>query len=285
MIYFCADDYGVSKTCNDRIEKCLKHGALNKVSVLPNGEITDFKNRLSSNCERVSLHINLVEGTPLSDVNDIPLLVSEQGYFKYSFVGLFFLSMSRKRKELEKQLYKEIRAQILFWIEMMGERVPISIDGHQHTHMIPLIFKTIMKVIKDQKIPVEYVRIPNEPIMPYVFTPSLYFTYSLTGLIKQWLLKFLTLLNQNELKNAQIDFSYFTGALRHLPLPVGSPTSQSVAQHHHLPLLLRQHRIHRSAQLLQVLPVTDSFHEILIVADYVHQRQCRPIGPGVDIIR
>ena len=36
MIYFCADDDGISKTSNERIEYCLKNGALNKVSVLPN---------------------------------------------------------------------------------------------------------------------------------------------------------------------------------------------------------------------------------------------------------
>ena len=46
MIYFCADDYGVSKNSNSRIEKCIESGVLNKVSVIPNGEISDLKEHL-----------------------------------------------------------------------------------------------------------------------------------------------------------------------------------------------------------------------------------------------
>ncbi|MEE1048402.1 MAG: ChbG/HpnK family deacetylase, partial [Clostridia bacterium] len=86
MVYFCADDYGISTYGNSRIENCLENGVLNKVSVLPNGEISDFKQRLSDKAAIISLHINLVEGRPLSNPNDVDLLVSESGYFKYSFI-------------------------------------------------------------------------------------------------------------------------------------------------------------------------------------------------------
>ena len=47
MVYFCADDYGISKEYNRCIEECVKNGALNKVSILPNGEIDDFVQKLS----------------------------------------------------------------------------------------------------------------------------------------------------------------------------------------------------------------------------------------------
>ena len=79
MIYFCADDYGISKQCNRRIEKCLESGVLNKVSILPNGELTDFKQRLLKKDVSISLHINLVEGYPLSKPNEINMLLSENG--------------------------------------------------------------------------------------------------------------------------------------------------------------------------------------------------------------
>uniref|UniRef100_UPI00388F739C ChbG/HpnK family deacetylase n=1 Tax=Methanobrevibacter sp. TaxID=66852 RepID=UPI00388F739C len=136
MIYFCADDYGISIDGNRRIENCLKNGVLNKVSVLPNGEISDFKQRLSGSNTTLSLHINLVEGRPLSGPNDIDLLISDNGCFKYSFIGLLFLSISNKRKEFEKQVYTEIQSQIKFWKKAMGETISVSIDSHQHTHMI-----------------------------------------------------------------------------------------------------------------------------------------------------
>ena len=214
MIYFCADDYGISEGANSRIENCLENGVLNKVSVLPNGEISDFKQRLSgNNTTTLSLHINLVEGRPLSNPDDVDLLVSESGYFKYSFIGLFFLSISNKRKEFEKQVYTEIQSQIKFWKTAMGEDTFISIDSHQHTHMIPLIFKTLMRVIEDEGLTVQSIRIPAEPISPYVFTPSLYFEYNLIGLIKQWLLKMLAFANRRELKKSKIQSAYFMGIL------------------------------------------------------------------------
>ena len=214
MVYFCADDYGISTYGNSRIENCLENRVLNKVSVLPNGEISDFKQRLSgNNTTTLSLHINLVEGRPLSNPDDVDLLVSESGYFKYSFIGLFFLSISSKRKEFEKQVYKEIQSQIKFWKKAMGENISVSIDSHQHTHMIPLIFKTLMRVIEDEGLNVQSIRIPAEPILPYVFTPSLYFEYNPIGLIKQWLLKMLAFANRRELKKSKIQSSYFMGIL------------------------------------------------------------------------
>ena len=213
MIYFCADDYGISDGANSRIENCLEYGVLNKVSVLPNGKASDFKERLSDKDVMLSLHINLVEGHPISNPNDIDLLVSESGYFKYSFIGLLALSLSPKRKKLEKQVYKEIQSQIKFWKTDMGENISVSIDSHQHTHMIPLIFKTLMRVIADEGLNVQSIRIPAEPISPYVFTPSLYFEYNPIGLIKQWLLKMLAFANRRELKKSKIQSAYFMGVL------------------------------------------------------------------------
>lgn len=212
MVWFCADDYGIADAGNDRIEACAINGVLNKISVLPNGILTDFKQCLSATGARLSLHINLVEGHPLSDPKDIPLLVSEQGTFKYSFIGLLRLSLGAGRKEMEKQLYREIRAQILFWKQHMADG-PVYLDSHQHTHMIPLIFKTLMQVIRDMQLEVASLRIPAEPLAPYILTPSLYASYKPKGLAKQWLLKLLALVNRRELKKADLAYSYFMGAL------------------------------------------------------------------------
>ena len=213
MIYFCADDYGISKISNTRIEECLKNGVLNKISVLPNSDALDFKRRLLGENVKLSLHLNLIEGYPLSKKEDVSLIVSDKGFFKYSFIGLFFLSFFGNRSLLEKQLYNEIKMQIDFWKKKMGEKTPILIDSHQHTHMIPLIFKTLMRVISEEEVSVEYIRIPNEPILPYIKSPSLYLKYTPVGLVKQWLLKFLNLVNRRELKKANIKSTAFMGIL------------------------------------------------------------------------
>ena len=213
MIYFCADDYGISEGADSCIENCLEKGVLNKISVLPNGKDIDFKKLLSDKDATLSLHINLVEGRPLSNPKEVNLLVSESGYFKYSFIGLFFLSLSPERKKFEKQIYKEIQSQIKFWKKAMGENTSVLIDSHQHTHMIPLIFKTLMRVIEDEKLEVSYLRIPDEPLSPYICTPSLYFEYHPVGLVKQWLLKTFAFINRKELKKSKIQSAYFMGIM------------------------------------------------------------------------
>ena len=213
MVYFCADDYGISAYGNIRIENCIKNGVLNKVSVLPNGDITDLTERFAQYDTQLSLHLNLVEGRPVSDSCDIGLLITESGYFKYSFTGLFFLSLTTARKELEKQIYREIQSQVRLWKMTVGENKAISIDSHQHTHMIPLVFKTLMRVIKDEQLNVESIRIPAEPVLPYLLTPSLYTKYNPIGLVKQWLLKFLAFVNKKEYKKSKIKSAYFMGVL------------------------------------------------------------------------
>ena len=213
MIYFCADDYGISTSSNTRIEECLKNGVLNKISILPNGNVSDFSELIFEENVKLSLHLNLIEGSPLSKKEDVSLLVTRNGFFKYSFVGLFFLSVFGNRNLLEKQIYNEIKAQIDFWKNKMGENTPVLIDSHQHTHMIPLIFKTLMRVIKDEDVDVGYLRIPAEPVMPYIFTPSLYYSYSLVGIAKQWLLKFLNFINRKEFKKSNIKSAAVMGIL------------------------------------------------------------------------
>ena len=213
MIYFCADDYGISEKSNERIQNCLENGVLNKVSVLPNGKITDFKKCLDKPDTVLSLHINLVDSYALSDCDKINLLVSDDGTFKYSFVGIFLVSLTTKRRILEQQLYIELQNQLRFWKKAVGDDVFFSIDSHQHTHMIPVVFKTLMKVIKDEGLKVDSIRIPNEPLLPYLLTPSLYFSYKIKGLVKHWLLKILALVNDKELKKSQIPYSYFMGVM------------------------------------------------------------------------
>lgn len=213
MVYFCADDYGMSEQTCCRIEKCAKNGVLNKISVLPNGIISDFKDRFSDINVTLSLHINLVEGKPLSNPRELDLLVSDNGYFKHSFVGLYLMSISPKRIKLEKQIYNEIRSQLKFWKDSFDEGTPITLDSHHHTHMIPLVFKTLMRAIKDEGLDVAYLRIPAEPITPYLLTPSLYLTYNPKNFIKQLVLKTFAFINKNEIKKSGINSAYYMGIL------------------------------------------------------------------------
>lgn len=212
MIYFCADDYGLDNTSSMHILQCIDKGALNKVSVFPNLEKIDLYKILENKDVRISLHLNLVEGKCMADSDEVNLITDKNSKFKYTFGGLLKHSLLHK-KEFEEQAYKEIKAQVMFWKSILPEGVPFCIDSHQHTHMIPAVFKALIRVLDEEKINLEYMRIPKEPLLPYIKTPSVYFTYSAVNIIKQWLINFLWMLNKKQAKKYEIPTSYFMGIL------------------------------------------------------------------------
>ena len=212
MIYFCADDYGINDTASMHIQECIDAGALNRVSVFPNFDRVDLHKIRNNKNIRIALHLNLVEGKCMENADEIDLLADTNGYMRHDFVGLLKLSLFH-RKNFEAQVYKEIKAQVLFWKSILPEDIPFCIDSHQHTHMIPAVFRALLKVLRDEKIHLEHMRIPAEPLMPYIKTPSLYFTYSPINIIKQWLLKLLWLMNKKHKKTEKIPTAYFLGIL------------------------------------------------------------------------
>ena len=207
MIYFSADDYGLGKMVSGRIRECIDAGKLNKISIFPNFDTVDLSQIKED--VLISLHLNLVEGRCMAPVDEVRLLADGSGNFKNAFGGLLKLSLF-KRRDFEKQVKKEIRAQVRFWKNLIGDR-PFLVDVHQHTHMIPSVFRALSEVLKEEQIKVEYIRIPAEPLLPYIKTPSLYLTYSGVNVIKQWLLRFLWLFNKKYM--GDIPTALFMGIL------------------------------------------------------------------------
>ena len=212
MIYICADDYGLCNEASAHIQKCIDAGALGKVSVFPNFDKVDLHEIAKNKNIRISLHLNIVEGKCMANAEEINLIVEKNGDFKHTFGGLFRLNLFHPKK-LEAQVYKEIKAQVLYWKSILPKGSPFCIDSHQHIHMIPAIFRALNKVLIDEEIKITHMRIPAEPIMPYIKTPSLYFTYKPINIIKQWLLKFLWMLNKPMTKKYRIPTSLFCGIL------------------------------------------------------------------------
>lgn len=205
MIYICADDYGLIKDGDKHIEECINAAAINKVSIMAAENMKIPENALCG------LHINLVEGKATG--KNYKAIADENGNFKYSFMGLFIKSILPGRKKMQKEIYREISNQIKLIKKNLPDDASFCVDTHQHTHMIPLVFKTLLKVIEDEGARVSYLRIPAEPLLPYIKSASLWTTYSIPNIIKQFLLNFLWLFSKKKFKESGMKTAAFMGIM------------------------------------------------------------------------
>ena len=212
MVNICADDYGLEPISSGHIQECIDLGILHRVSVFPNFDEIDLNAIRNGKNTQLALHINLVEGRSLADHKEIGLLADENGALKHDFVGLLGLSLLR-RKEFKEQIRKEIKAQVAFWKSILPDDMPFCVDSHQHTHMIPAVFKCLLEVLREENISPEHMRIPAEPLLPYLKTPSLYFTYSPLNMVKHWLLAFLWQIDKRFANAEEIHKSYYLGIM------------------------------------------------------------------------
>lgn len=211
IIYWHADDYGMTECSDRRIEACRDH--LCSVSIVPNGDAAGAVRRALAGGLIVSLHINLVEGKALTEANEIPLLARVDGSFCNSFGGLLKLSLSGKRSEFARQLELELRAQLRAFANLLPNGTPLRLDSHQHVHMIPLVYRTLMQAVEAEGLNVQYMRIPAEPMRPFVHHVGLWRTYSAINVVKQIVLKGCWLLIKPDFKRRGIETAVFCGIL------------------------------------------------------------------------
>ena len=170
MIEFHADDYGLFKAQSKRILDCCEEGAVNGISIIPDGSylaegMEDL--RALGKDIGITVHLNLVEGQCLSPREDVKKLVDEKGNFAVSFVKLLMLSyIPFVRKKYRLQIKKELKQQIRAVMPYLDEK-NIRLDSHCHYHMIPVVYDSLMDVIREEKLNVTYIRMPKEQIGLY----------------------------------------------------------------------------------------------------------------------
>ena len=170
-IEFHADDYALFPTQSHRILDCYRNGMLNGLSVFGNsphlGECASDLYPFLGNMA-VTVHLNLMEGRSLCDPGKVPLLINEQGHLDCGFGSLLIRSFLPGREKLRQQLKQELKAQILAVRKVLPGEVPLRLDGHAHYHMIPVVFDAMMDVIREEDLPVSYIRIPREYLRLYL---------------------------------------------------------------------------------------------------------------------
>lgn len=120
------DDLGYSEAVNYGIEKSIKKGLIESQGVMVNMPATQHGVDLVKDCDiAFSVHVNISNGRPLTDIKRIPSLVDENGYFKSS-------KTYRNSKEdfvNFDEVVLEIEAQYQKFIELFG-RKPDYFEGH-----------------------------------------------------------------------------------------------------------------------------------------------------------
>lgn len=170
MIEFHADDYGLFKMQSKRIQDCCLEGCLNGVSVMPNGlylaegmeELRALRGDIA-----LTVHLNLVEGQCLSRREDVGDLIDGEGNFAVSFGKLLVFSyVPFVRKRYKRQIKRELKNQIDAVKPYLDEN-SIRLDSHCHYHMIPVVYDSMMEVIREEKLRVSYIRMSRENIGLY----------------------------------------------------------------------------------------------------------------------
>lgn len=205
-----ADDYGYNIEVSKDILDCAREGTLHGISIMPNSPYFDeCMNTLNESGLTLSktIHFSISEGPCLSDKNALKLLVNEQGMFKLSFFKLLLMSISTKRKELKRELKMELRAQLEKAAAYMDV---INVDSHVHYHMIPLVLKSLLEVVEESGLKIGYIRVPAEPVMPFLRHRELG-NYSLINIVKNIVLNFLGFCDRGMLKKYRNNTAVFFG--------------------------------------------------------------------------
>lgn len=123
-------DYGMTDSITDGCLKAIRDGILTDVGFMSNNNCADRAAKEIMKYPHISVgqDLNLVSGTPLSDLTLIPSLVNDEGNF--------ISSVERKSKKLLSVPYDEVfiemENQILKFIALFGKK-PAYLVGHSFT--------------------------------------------------------------------------------------------------------------------------------------------------------
>ena len=218
MLFINADDYGLSRGINNGILECAKYGIVNGISIVPNGYA--FKDGIkkipSKKIKKISIHVNLVELEPVSPTTKIGNIINENKELNLSplkLIAINFFYTRNKKKLISDQIQIEIENQIKKVIKKINKKkYIIGIDSHYHIHVLPFVFKIIIKLAKKYKI--KYLRIPIESNIFYQFSFKYFFEF-FVNLPKVILINFFSLYcKYRYLKKSSIDHNQkFYGSL------------------------------------------------------------------------
>ena len=138
-----ADDFGMDPYCSEAIIELASLNLLSSTTILANLCSQDYLNAITHLPISTGIHVNLIEGKPLSSSEKVTSLIDKNGYFKSS-ARLLFDFVSGKINSIH--IENEITAQYNY---LKSHGVNIShADSHQHIHIYPYLGSIILAVLK-----------------------------------------------------------------------------------------------------------------------------------------
>jgi predicted glycoside hydrolase/deacetylase ChbG (UPF0249 family) len=144
-----ADDFGFNRDVNAGIVEAHVSGVLTSTTLMANGDAFDDAVRLAKQTPTLDIggHLVLVQGSAVLDGHPLPKTPRE-----------LLAVLARRRLNV----YAELKAQIE---KIRTAGIPIShLDSHKHTHLVPSIFRTVVKLADEFGIP--WVRLPLDKTVP-----------------------------------------------------------------------------------------------------------------------
>lgn len=209
QIIFHADDFGITRQQSEKIlsysTTCGGQGVLNSTSMLVNSPafsecVALILPHVESRRIQLGWHANLLEGPCCTRPGDIPLLVNDSGLFNKNFQQLLTLSKNAHANEFKRQVEQEFAAQLnVFLSAFPSLKGSLRIDSHQHTHVIPQVFDALQTAIHKHSCTLSYLRVPTEPLSPFITSPHLWPKIPAINIVKRTVLTSLWRKNRNKL--------------------------------------------------------------------------------------
>lgn len=147
-----ADDFGKNSEVNKAITECFNKRIINRTTIMTNMPYAVEGYELASKngfVEKVGIHLNITEGTPLSDSIKLnPYFCDEDGNFNAAFYHNTKQRLFMDDKSIA-DIEKELRAQLEFYKEL-GFTLN-HLDSHHHAHTNFPVYKALKRLSSDYK--------------------------------------------------------------------------------------------------------------------------------------
>ena len=147
-----ADDFGFTRDVNAGIIHAHREGVLTSTTLMATGDAFDDAVRLAHETPSLDLgcHLVLIQGYALTTGERFPDTPREV---------LAEMLKPGARRRVDAELRAQIRKIIAAGIH------PTHLDSHKHTHIVPAIFRIVVRLAQEFGIP--YVRLPLDTTTPY----------------------------------------------------------------------------------------------------------------------